>query len=100
MTAESTVRTLKFIGALTVVASVYTFMRWPAETGRAHWSEWFAFYFFPSFTYAGILVLLFYIAQRVQVARGSRQQVRLPLFGIFWGVTIFMVLGLVGRLTR
>ena len=97
---NASLRTLKFLGALTVVASVYTLVRWPADTGQAHWSEWFAFYFFPAFAYAGILVLLFYGVQRFQVARGSREVVRLPLVGIFWTVAVFMAVGLLGRVTH
>ena len=93
-------RTIKFLAALTVVASAYTFVRWPADTGQAHWSEWFAFYFFPAFVYAGILVLLFFVAQRLQVARGKREVVRLPLAGIFWTVTVFMAVGFLGRILR
>jgi len=99
-TQNRTFRTLKFLGALTLIASIYTILRWPADTGQAHWSEWFAFYFFPAFAYAGILVLLFYVVQRFQVARGSREVVRLPLAGIFWSVTLFMAVGLIGRLTH
>lgn len=93
-------RTLKFLAALVMVASVNTLLSWPADTGRAHWSEWFVFYFFPPFGYASILVLLFYVGQKVQIARSSRQVVRLPLVGIFWCVTGFVALSLIGLLTH
>ena len=91
-------RTVKFLSALTVLAALNTLLRWPANTGRAHWSEWFVFYFSPAFTYAAIVALVIYVVQRIQIARGTRQSVHLPLVGIFLSVAIFMAIGLVGRL--
>lgn len=91
-------RTVKFLAALAVLATLNTLLRWPANTGRAHWSEWFVFYFSPAFTYAGILLLAFYVVQRIQLASGARQSVRLPLVGIFLAVAIFMSVGLIVRL--
>ena len=91
-------RPLKFLASLAIFSSIYTVLQWPASTGNAHWSEWFVYYFSPAFSISGIFCLIAYIFQRVQVKKGKRDQIKLPLTSIFWIVTAFLSFGLAGTL--
>lgn len=93
-------RTLVFLAAITLLSAVVTFLRWPTDTGNAHWSEWLVFYGFPPFAYAFIFAAILYTVQKWRVSRGEREQVRLPLVGIWVAVLIFTGIGTVGALLR
>jgi hypothetical protein len=86
---------LWFTIGLIMLGLINVAVRWPANTGSAHPSEWFAFYFTPAIAW-GLLFAGICWAATPAPDGGRKRDVLLPLRGICIAVLTILAMGYVG----